>query len=118
MSKDNSFHYPPRPGDGTLPAKCPWRDANWFGPSCEPQEEFIQEFPELRAPQPPPPPPPRARPQEASENDRATRALDETDRSVIKEVLIPENASNAAETAASASATEAPNSQRPTSDPI
>lgn len=57
MKKDgNEFHYPPKPGDGTQPSKRPWRDANWFGPSCEPQEEFIDEFANLHTPEPPPPP--------------------------------------------------------------
>lgn len=47
MEKDNDKKMPryrPKPKDGTLVEKRPDDpEANWFGPSIEPQEEYINE---------------------------------------------------------------------------
>ena len=41
QDKNRSFQNPPKVGDGTLREREPEPDANWFGQSQEPQEEFI-----------------------------------------------------------------------------
>ena len=43
QEKNNSSQKPPLAGDGTQMSKKPRSDANWFGASQEPQEEFLEQ---------------------------------------------------------------------------
>ncbi len=42
QDKNRTFQRPPRAGDGTVPADKLVPEANWFGTSQEPQEEFTE----------------------------------------------------------------------------
>lgn len=42
QGKNRTYQRPPKPRDGTQPGHCVVPEANWFGPACEPQEEFVE----------------------------------------------------------------------------
>ena len=52
MQERNSSSSPqPKPKDGTQTVSTGRQDANWFGASQEPQEEYVENDPEFTEPQ-------------------------------------------------------------------